>query len=416
MFGKRLNTQTSVKPNGRPVGGIEYSWCRYVTGGTGIAVLALLVSKALDIPCLQNAIYKLQNTHPILKSKLHSNTTTKTYSFIISPTPFVQIKSFNVPSTLSIIESLSSPNNHSISSFHLILEHELNQNTWSSSEDNNRASCNGITTNDMFFATIYALPDTKWVLVFRLHVSGCDRTTTASLMRELLMLLGEEDGGGLVNEMGKNKGEIGLKIEDLIPNKKAKKNVWARGVAMLRVANQEGIKLCGALVAAGLMAAYSSKRRPDNKGKKYGVVTLIDCRSILDPDSTTLPFSTPISSKEKSYGSWPKKPTWQFANSKDSYKHFSDMADLSYLSCKAVENPSLTTASSMRNAFMEDYMACASVHGVGPSIAIFDTLRDGKLDCVCVYPAPLHSREQMQELVDNMKAILVDATGANYVK
>jgi hypothetical protein len=47
-------------------------------------------------------------------------------------------------------------------------------------------------------------------------------------------------------------------------------------------------------------------------------------------------------------------------------------------------------------------------HGVGPSIAIFDTIRDGLLDCVCVYPAPLHSREQMQELVDTMKAVLVD--------
>ncbi len=57
---------------------------------------------------------------------------------------------------------------------------------------------------------------------------------------------------------------------------------------------------------------------------------------------------------------------------------------------------------------LEDYMGCASVHGVGPSIAIFDTIRDGLLDCVCVYPAPLHSREQMQELVDTMKAVLVD--------
>ena len=125
-----------------------------------------------------------------------------------------------------------------------------------------------------------------------------------------------------------------------------------------------------------------------------------------------------------------------FANSKDSYKHFTDMADLTYLLRKAVENPSLTIASSMRHAYMvvfedpvidqsndmqheiglEDFMACASVHGVGPSIAIFDAVRDGKLDCVCVYPAPLHSREQMQELVDNMKALLVDATGANYVE
>jgi hypothetical protein len=43
----------------------------------------------------------------------------------------------------------------------------------------------------------------------------------------------QEDRGGLVNEMGKNKGEVSLKIEDLIPNRKAKKPLWARGVDML---------------------------------------------------------------------------------------------------------------------------------------------------------------------------------------
>ncbi|GMY25270.1 hypothetical protein FCV25MIE_20512 [Fagus crenata] len=104
-----------------------------------------------------------------------------------------------------------------------------------------------------------------------------------SLLRELLMLLGDqEDRGGLVNEMGKNKGEVSLKIEDLIPNRKAKKPLWARGVDMLSYSvaslgltnmkfkdtrsprssqgcKSRGIKLCGALVAAGLMAAYSSK-------------------------------------------------------------------------------------------------------------------------------------------------------------
>lgn len=63
---------------------------------------------------------------------------------------------------------------------------------------------------------------------------------------------------------------------------------------------------------------------------------------------------------------------------------------------------------------LEDYVGCSSVHGVGPSIAIFDTVRDGRLDCACVYPSPLHSREQMQELIDHMKKILVD--GCNYVE
>ncbi|XP_021819086.1 uncharacterized protein LOC110761015 isoform X1 [Prunus avium] len=120
-----------------------------------------------------------------------------------------------------------------------------------------------------------------------------------------------------------------------------------------------------------------------------------------------------------------------FASSKRNNKHFSNMADLNFLMCKAIDNPTLTSSSSLRTSFMsvfedpviddsndkqrelglEEYMGCASVHGIGPSIAIFDTIRDGRLDCVCVYPAPLHSREQTQGLVDDMKTILVGCDG-----
>lgn len=104
------------------------------------------------------------------------------------------------------------------------------------------------------------------------------------------------------------------------------------------------------------------------------------------------------------------------------------MSDLNFLMCKAIENPGLTPSSSLRTAYIsvfedpvidesnglhqeigiEDYIGCSSVHGVGPSIAIFDTLRDGQLDCAGVYPSPLHSEEQMQQLFDEMKRILVD--------
>ncbi|KAK2985984.1 hypothetical protein RJ640_026456 [Escallonia rubra] len=123
-----------------------------------------------------------------------------------------------------------------------------------------------------------------------------------------------------------------------------------------------------------------------------------------------------------------KRSYMAFKNSKDNNKHFSDMADLNFLMCKAINNPGLTASSSLRaslltvfedpvidntnetqrNLGLDDYMGCASVHGVGPSIGIFDTIRDGELDCVCVYPSPLHSREQMLELVDAMKMVLVE--------
>lgn len=118
-----------------------------------------------------------------------------------------------------------------------------------------------------------------------------------------------------------------------------------------------------------------------------------------------------------------------FSNAKNNNKHFSDMADINFLMCKAIDNPGLTPSSSLRTSFISvfedpvidhssethvelgvrDYIGCASVHGVGPSIALFHTIRDGELDCACVYPSPLHSREQMEELVENMKKILVDA-------
>ncbi|KAK9153645.1 hypothetical protein Sjap_001125 [Stephania japonica] len=120
-----------------------------------------------------------------------------------------------------------------------------------------------------------------------------------------------------------------------------------------------------------------------------------------------------------------------FNNSKKSNKHFTDLNDLNLLMCKAIDNPSLTPSSSLRTSFMAlwedpkvddsnksvsqeigllDCVDCASVHGIGSSIAVFDTIRDGALDCTCVYPTPLHSREQMEELVADMKRILIQGS------
>lgn len=101
--------------------------------------------------------------------------------------------------------------------------------------------------------------------------------------------------------------------------------------------------------------------------------------------------------------------------------------------CKAIENPSLTTSSSLRTSFISEfedpvfddsselqqdlgvecYMGCASTHRVGPFVAIFDTIRDGELDCACVYPSPLHSRAQMNELVDRMTRVLIEETDSD---
>ncbi|XP_020205884.1 uncharacterized protein LOC109791043 [Cajanus cajan] len=442
-----------VDPNSRRVGDTERSWCRAALGGTGIAVLALRTSSPPDIPRLQAALHKLQSSHPILRSRLHSNAAATSFSFLTSGAPSLKLQSQTLPASAS-----ADP-------LHQVLELELNRNTWRDSPSD---------AEDLLFATLYEVQGASTrVLALRLHVSACDRTTALLLLQELLVLMGEEDAAN-ANANGDycdRREEANLAIEDLVPRAKAKKPVWTRGLNMLsyslsslRLSNLNfvdtkgprfsqllrfqlnqnqtnqllagckcsGIKLCGALVAAGLMAAHCPKR----SSRKYGVVTLTDCRSNLEPplsDNFGFYHSAILNSHEvkgeESMWELAKRTYEAFANSKKSNKHLSDMADLTFLMCKAIENPGLTPSSSLRTSVMavfedtlvdnggakqrqigvEDYVGCASVHGVGPSIGIFDTIRDGSLDCVCVYPAPLHSREQMQQILDKMKAILIEA-------
>ncbi|CAJ1968142.1 unnamed protein product [Sphenostylis stenocarpa] len=434
----------------RTVGHTERSWCHAVCGGTGIAVVVLRTSKPPNIPRLQTSLRTLQTSHPILRSRLvHNN---NTFSFLTSPTPSLTLTSHTLPS--NVTDPLTQ-----------ILELELNRNTWHDS-----------TNDQVFFGTVYTLPNANtWVVALRLHVSACDRTTALLLLRELLTLMEMEEEHGAGQNSGNHKEEPGLAIEDLVPRGQGKKAVWTRGLDMLayslnslRLSNLKfhdtknprfsqavrlqlnqndtkrvlagcklnGIKLCGALVAAGLMATHCSKR----SSKKYGVVTLTDCRSSLEStltDNFGFYHSAILNTHEMKGGErlWElAKRTYEaFAESKKCKKHFADMADLNFLMCRAIENPSLTAAAALRTSVMsvfeetvvdndgakqreigvEDYMGCASVHGVGPSMAVFDTVRDGSLDCVCVYPAPLHSREQMVEIVGKMKGFLVEAANVH---
>ncbi|KAF2289706.1 hypothetical protein GH714_038101 [Hevea brasiliensis] len=388
------------------------------------------------------------------------------FSFVTPPSSHLKIQLFDHASTSAILSNNS--NNPSVTPFHLILEHEINTNSWSSSALES-------TDLDLFFASVYTLSESQWVVVLRLHTAACDRASGVAVLRELL----EATGGRKENsniELYNDNGVVGLGIEDCIPSGKANKPFWARGMDVLgyslnslRLANlnfvdaestrcsqlvrlkmnpdethrllqackSRGIQLCGAIAAAGLMAAHSSKGLTVDQRHKYGVVTLIDCRSLLDPvlNSHHLGFyhSGVMNTHDVSGGDklWElaKRCYLAFSNAKNNNKHFIDMSDLNFLMCKAIDNPGLTPSSALRTACIsvfedpviddsnetygelgvEDYVGCASVHGVGPSIAVFDTIRDGSLDSACVYPSPLHSRDQMQKFIDDMKRILVDS-------
>lgn len=327
----------------------------------------------------------------------------------------------------------------------------------------------------MLHASVYEVEEGgKWAVMMKLHTGACDRTAAVAVLKELMALM-KSGGGALGVELVQEESEVGLGVEEYIPTGKTNKPFWARGVDMLgyslnsfRLSNLEfvdpdsprcsrvvrllldsdhttnllegckarGIKLCGALSAAALIAARLSKCLPDGEWEKYAVVTLIDCRKLLAPTLSSHHIGFYHSAILNTHDMKGGEEVWElagrtytsFKDAKNSNKHFSDMADLNFLMCRAIENPGLTPSSSLRTSFIsvfedpvideanenyeelgiEDYMGCASTHGVGPSIAIFDTVRHGKLDCACVYPFPLHSREQMQKLIDDMKSILIN--------
>lgn len=473
------------EPVTRPVGGTEYSWCRAVPGGTGITVLALLLAKPPDLSLLRNALHGLQKSHPILRSRIRFDPAANAFSFVIPSSPHLEIAPFDLSSTSRILNGEDGGGGEGegggaggegdaagATPLHRILEHEMNRNAWRDSggggDDGDGAG------TDVFHASLYHLSEDRWALALRLHTGACDRAAAAALLRRLLLVAAEEgrDGDREEEAADANRG-----IEELIPSGKANKPFWARGMDLLgyslnsfRLAHLEfvdaesprcsrmmrlkmnredtqrliegcksrEIKLCGVLAAAALIAAHTSKQQPtDNQWEKYAVVTLVDCRSYLNPPlsvqhpgfyHSAILNTHDISGSEKLWD-LAKRTYTAFANAKNWNKHFTDMGDLNFLMCKAIDNPGLTVSSSLRTAFVSvfedtvfdesnplheeigvrDYIGCASVHGIGPSIAFFDTIRDGELDCACAYPSPLHSREQMQKLIDDMKRILADA-------
>ncbi|MED6134067.1 hypothetical protein PIB30_034108 [Stylosanthes scabra] len=201
----------------RAVGGTEYSWCKAVPGGTGITVLGLLLSKPPHIPKLQTVLRNLQNSNPILRSTIHFDSTANSFHFRTPPTSNVEIHSFDLQFTSGIPGCGSGDAD---ADFHLILERELNRNTWRDPSDDGYG---------VLCVSVYAISESRWGVFLRLHTSGCDRAAAVTLLRELLEKVG---CGGESNGETEEKG-MGMAIEDLIPVAKRNKPFWARGLDML---------------------------------------------------------------------------------------------------------------------------------------------------------------------------------------
>lgn len=359
-----------------------------------------------------------------------------------------------------------------------LVEHELNTNEWSDQSDFQ-------IPKDMFFSRFYHLPRGYSLAILRLHTSICDRASAATILTQMLEAFYEKKYGhpppkkatnSQTEKNGYHEENLNfMAIEDAIPRGQANKPFWAHGVDLLgyslgsrrhanlpfedpnsprhsqivrlclcseRTAQLENVcktqrtTMCGALTAAGLKAT-SVLKELGNRWEHYAVITLVDCRSLVGSSLSDHSVGFYHSAIMNTHHINETGDFWELARqcsnaldtSMRNRKHFTDMSDVNFLMCQAIQHPYLTPSSSLRTSLivvfegpmvdemdelkraigLEDYMGCSSVHGVGPSLAVFDTVRNGALDCACVYPASLHSRKQMQTLINCMKSILIGA-------
>lgn len=204
---------------------------------------------------------------------------------------------------------------------------------------------------------------------------------------------------------------------------------------LLQACTNAKASLYGALCAAGLKAAAAVKHL-GNRAEHFAIISLVDCRQFVEPSISDNTVGFYHSALMLTHYLNEKAEFWELArrcsssldNAMNNRKHFTDMGDLNYLMYQAISHPYLTPASSLRTSLLvtfrdtlsddvadwatalgvEDFIGCSSIHGVGPSVAIFDAIRDGELHCANVFPAPLHSRTQMQAYVDTMMSYLVE--------
>lgn len=454
---------------GRTAGSTEQSWLKAVPTGTGITVLALHLSPPVPAaPALESALREVQRTHPILRARIQPSSST----ISISKEPYVLLETLDDAAVFDLLTSASADDEepNSGSPLRAVLRRELNRNPWAGKSPDPAA----------LFATLCVLgtdgPAPSAVLAVRFHTVAGDRASAITVASELL---------GMIRDGRPSTGTGGVvlpflpSVEDLIPPEHGRKPFWARGKDMLGYSlnftrssmlpfddaksarstdlvvmelsldetrklldgcERRGIKLFGALTAAGLIATATSKGLPGNKSESYCVITLTDCRRRLSKPLTDQDLGFYHSAVQTTHtvtgsdGLWDlaKRCHASFSDAVAHNKHFTDMGDLNYLMVKSIQAPQLTPSGSMRTAVLsvfdeplvydsselyqgvgvEDYLACSSVHGVGPSVGLFDTVRDGRLSCACLYPSPLHSRKQVRELVEEMKKVLLAGIAA----
>ncbi|XP_078447234.1 GATA zinc finger protein [Wolffia australiana] len=442
----------------RALGRTEKNWCKAVESGTGITIVAFSISSKIEVSRLRSVLFDLQNSFQILRAKLPHGGNSD--SFAISPDPYLEIEFFDSSETYRIVAGRIGDSGE-VSAFQCLVEHDLNRNPWVSSA--------GSDPTPTFYAAMYDLPESESTVVsLRLHSAVGDRVSGSSILRLILDVFSGVSSGEMTERSASP--PIEEMTSDLVARKPLwargmnivgytfsfTKSAYlpflntsaprtSEIVRMIFTAEEtskfiagcelRGVKRCSAITAAILLATAASKGIPPGKSESYTVLTFVNSRKLLKPKLDSFDLGFYHSAIQNLYSVKQEEDLWEVAKrchgavakAMDENKQISDMGDLNMLMRKAIDNPFLTPSSSMRTAMVsvfeeavefpscegyraagvKDFVACSSVHGVSPCIAVFDSMVEGQLHCDCLYPSPLHSREQIRAVVDRAKSLLL---------
>ncbi|KAG0631303.1 hypothetical protein M758_1G242100 [Ceratodon purpureus] len=418
-----------VQTAGRKLGKTEANWVAAVESGTGTTITSILFDRRVGVGEVEEALGDVVGWHPRLRSVIVREGS----EFFFRTAEEVRVSVCEVDRSLERFDDDEEGNAREV--WHLVTEEELNT---------------PFPTDfpiPVFVPKLYLLPESKSLLVIRLHASAADMASTATIVKCIVSSLHRRSGGeskiagdveGVENRNSAEQGAVLPSVEDAIPPGQANKPFWAHGVdvvgyglvsrrhaylpfddteslrasklirgaltveatnLLLKECKNHGVSIHGVINAAALKAVAAYKR-VGAKGEHYGTTVLLQCRNRLQP---TLPESsvgfyhaalmrTIHTSEPEPFWDLAARCSQDFDTAIKNRKHFTDMGDLNALMVQAMRFPNLTPSGSLRTSVLstmydpvvEDLGEEAAAVGVKDYLSCSST--HGVGPCLALFP------------------------------
>ncbi|KAL2652586.1 hypothetical protein R1flu_020714 [Riccia fluitans] len=211
------------------------------------------------------------------------------------------------------------------------------------------------------------------------------------------------------------------------------------GTSVLMAACEKEKTTVSAAVTAAFLKGAASAEEMKGKKQHFNFTAVVDLRPHFEPALPSNALGNYSGGLNQDEQVKADADFWELARivsagsqkEVDKGRHFSEIAVMNMLFSQVLQRPSLTMKSSLRTGLMSIFEKTfdarwkdtqnlqlagtfgpfASMHGAGPCFCIGDAILEGPdLSLSVVYPTPVYSRDQMEELANASLAILNSAT------